>query len=797
MSQPTEPVQPPIPATRRQLAPAAFSVSARVAMQLGRESIASTNTAILELVKNAYDADATLVRIRFCKLGTPEAFLIIEDNGSGMTEDEIREHWLCIGTANKQALGLSRKNGRVQTGEKGLGRLGLDRLSRRTLLQTKRRALDDDPTQLQLLLSASDSKALELDIDWERYNAARGQRLETIAHEVYELEHLNIDPATGEHVSFEHGTRLILEGLKDHWTEHRIRELQHELALTLSPFSDQSDFKISIETDKDELNGVVHPSKELLHLATWQVEAAIEKAQNGSNEELVWVKMNSPAHERAYSFGPVSWHEFTKHSNNAVVSKCGPVTLKLHIFIRDKGEMGVEFSGIGSFLEANRGIRIYRDGFRIKPYGDPKGANDWLSLSLKRAQNPAAISRKSWKVAYHQVVGAVLISRQRNEGLADQTNREGIVDGPAMNDLKMFAQKVIGFFEGKAHEDYVAQNPPQPKPKPEAKEATKSFVDVEDTLQAVARKAADLASSSSSASSSSFSSDKTVIQDLVAGIQQALDESRTAKEVAAATEKAQAEEIDELKDELRLTTSLASLGIMAASFGHERVKDAASIRNNIGILKRLYEHPGDGLFSEQDRGHALRFLEEGALRIEAFAQFALDHVRPGKRRGSESDLFDVVSTTCRMFKSTTDTMKVKVTQNLPSHSVTVPGWQAGWESVIANLLINSLYFLRGRKADDRIIHIELTETADNCACLLFEDNGKGLEAGTETDIFRPGFSTRRGEDGQQEGTGLGLTLVKSFIAANRGSITAKKSPTLDGAAFEITVPSLPTSKDHA
>lgn len=785
MSPPTEPTQPPMPATRRPLAPAAFSVSARVAMQLGRESIASTNTAILELVKNAYDADATIVRIRFCKLGTPEAFLIIEDNGSGMTEDEIREHWLCIGTANKQDLGLSRKNRRVQTGEKGLGRLGLDRLSRRTILQTKRRALDDDPEQLKLLLSAIDCKSLELDIDWERYNA-RGQRLEHIVHEVYELDHLDIDPVSGEYVRFEHGTRLILEGLKDNWTEHRIRELQHELALTLSPFSDQSDFKISIESDKDELNGIVHPSKELLHLATWRIEAAIEKAKDGSNEELVWMKMSSHAHDRTYSFGPVSWHDFTKHSSNAAFSKCGPVTLTLHIFIQDKEKMGDEFSGIGSFLESNRGIRIYRDGFRIKPYGDPKGANDWLSLSLKRAQNPAAISRKSWKVAYHQVVGAVLISRQRNEGLADQTNREGIVDGPAMNDLKMFAQRVIVFFEGKAHEDHVALHPPLPKP--ETKEATKSFVDVEDTLESVARKAADLASESSS--------DKAVIQDLVTGIQQALEESRSAKAVAVATEKAQAEEIDELKDELRLTTSLASLGIMAASFGHERVKDAASIRSNIGLLKRLYENPGDSLFSAQDRGYALRFLEEGALRIEAFAQFALDHVRPGKRRGSESDLVDVVATTCRMFKSTTDSMKVKVEQNLPGQSVTVPGWQAGWESVIANLLINSLYFLRGRRAEDRIIRIGLTASAEDCACLLFEDNGKGLEAGTETDIFRPGFSTRRGEDGQQEGTGLGLTLVKSFIAANRGSITAKKSPTLDGAAFEITIPALPNSKDH-
>lgn len=125
------------------LAAAAFSVSARVAMQLGRESVASSNTAIVELVKNAYDADARRVTLRFTGLGTDEATLVVSDNGHGMTEDELREHWLCIGTTNKQDSRLS-KAGRIQTGEKGLGRLGLDRLCQRTTLQTRRKLSSDE-----------------------------------------------------------------------------------------------------------------------------------------------------------------------------------------------------------------------------------------------------------------------------------------------------------------------------------------------------------------------------------------------------------------------------------------------------------------------------------------------------------------------------------------------------------------------------------------------------------------------------------------------------------------------------
>ena len=210
-----------VPAIKRTpLAPATFSVSARVAMQLGRESISSSNTAIIELVKNAYDADAELVSIRFAGLGTPEARLVVEDNGHGMTESELREYWLCIGTTNKQQSGKSSGKKRIQTGEKGLGRLGLDRLCRRTIVQSIR-AHETKPGEPAEMFPEINPIAIELDIQWDRYQAS-GKRLEAIEHAVTALEHLNFDPITLVPKSFAKGTRLILEGLKDDWSRERL-----------------------------------------------------------------------------------------------------------------------------------------------------------------------------------------------------------------------------------------------------------------------------------------------------------------------------------------------------------------------------------------------------------------------------------------------------------------------------------------------------------------------------------------------------------------------------------------------
>ncbi|MCW1925811.1 ATP-binding protein [Luteolibacter arcticus] len=777
---------------RISLAPAAFSVSARVAMQLGRESIASSNTAIVELVKNAYDADARRVKLKFTGLGTEDATLVVSDNGHGMTEDELRDHWLCIGTTNKQDSRFS-KAGRVQTGEKGLGRLGLDRLCQRTTLQTRRKLSSEEEKQPELFSNLKPS-AVELDIQWDRYQA-RGQRLETIAHEIYSLDHLDFDPISGDEADFSHGTRMILRGLKDIWNKERLTELSNELSLVLSPFADRADFSIEIETGLHlvGVDGDVLAPDDLLDQATWKVEAKIVSSitEQGAAGEKVSITMSSAQHKREYKLAeaPIPWREWMSHGTKeggaiAESSKCGPVRFLMHVFVQAKGsgsEDSDQSANVRSFLSANRGIRIYRDGFRVKPYGDPSGANDWLRLAMRRSLNPAARSRKSWKLAYHQAVGAILISQVTNPNLKDQTNREGLSENEALFDLTAFAEKVVSWFEAIASEDYQKQNPREPK---------KAKVDpLSDPKNALARAEDAVAQLALAVSSGADGQESPP-----AAAEVALHAVQAARIEVSAIEKSHEAEVADLREEAEMVRSLASLGIMAAYFGHERVGDAGSVRQKMAELRRLIKNPNDSLFSsEEEKLETVELLEAGVMRLESFARFALDTVRPWKRTEPPADLVEVVHRTVSTFRDSLVRSGIKVEPSDIQGSwkefipLPVQGRTVQWECVITNLMVNALWALRQKVSSERMIRLSIDQD-DGFVVFVFEDSGVGLEAGTEGNIFRAGFSTKRDHQGKQEGTGLGLTLVKSFVEEAGGSIAVIAKGELGGARFEIKAP---------
>ena len=102
-----------------------FNVDAYTARLIGRENVSKLNGAILELVKNTYDADASICIIYY---DDKSEVLYIGDNGSGMTQTIIKKHWMTIGRSTKKTVYVS-KSGRVQTGAKGIGRFALDRIA--------------------------------------------------------------------------------------------------------------------------------------------------------------------------------------------------------------------------------------------------------------------------------------------------------------------------------------------------------------------------------------------------------------------------------------------------------------------------------------------------------------------------------------------------------------------------------------------------------------------------------------------------------------------------------------------
>ena len=255
------------------------------------------------------------------------------------------------------------------------------------------------------------------------------------------------NPATGKLFTKEHGTRLILSGLKDTWAVHAIERLQAELALLVSPFAGPADFSIQLYA-RGERHKI--DSTEMIKAAEWTLEASI------TGTGYVAFKMTGQ-HGEEFDFSG-TWRNVFPELNRELAS-CGPLKFIMY-FIPRRSIKSLSFtrSQIDTFMEANQGVRIYRDGFRVMPYGSPSGEGDWLTLAYRRMQNPAGRSTMSWRVGYNQVIGAVFITRDRNEELLDQTNREGIVEGSAFAELKIFASRAIEWFERNQVAAFRSQN---------------------------------------------------------------------------------------------------------------------------------------------------------------------------------------------------------------------------------------------------------------------------------------------------------------------------------------------------
>ncbi len=774
---------------RTRLGDAHFAVEARLAIQLGRESISSSVTAVLELVKNAYDANATHVRLRFKGLETPTAQMVIEDNGCGMTAEELLNNWMVIGTTNKVKLRRSGSK-RVLTGEKGLGRLGLDRLARHTRLQS---------------IVQGAEEGIELPIDWSRFEQ-EDARLEAVLLQLYSIPSLDLDPLTNERSEYPHGTRLVLDGLKDEWTENTLSDLRAELSLLVSPFSTKNDFRIEIDSGLNlkSIDGPVATPNSLLEAAQWKVTTGID------DEGFVKMRMSSAHHNRVYEEGyttPLSWRE--RFPGWGTMPECGPLEFEFYFFPRRAmalGDKTISVSSIRTFLDSNQGIRVYRDGFRVKPYGNPNGDGDWLRLAYRRIESPEGVTQDNkpgnWRVGYNQTVGAVFLTREKNFQLLDQTNREGLVDGKAFAQLRIFAEETIRFFELN-HQDFEMARAPKKSPRDEAKgqadDALKRLGEAAGAFAALVEKKPESPPAEESPPTQPTTPSANT-ERILAQVQKALVEAKEKLEQSAKTFREEDERESREKDTI---ANLASLGILAAAFGHETLGWASSCLANAGWLERNLNKYF--FFANVDDEAAVRQkLQDTATqarRIETFAEFSIGNVKPEKRKRTTFCLKKVIQ---NVFKTFDESLRVQrniaidVEPNLPAAPCRIKGYPIDWESVLVNLITNSEWALRERKETyQRMIRVTLSHV-DSSYLLTFSDNGIGIAAGQEEHIFLPTVSTKRNTSGHIHGTGMGLTIVKNFVEQNtRGSIKAIAKGDLGGASFEIRIPAASTGEADA
>lgn len=701
--------------------------------------------------------------IRFSGLDTTKPILVIDDDGHGMTKSQLEKNWLVIGTNNKLKTGISKEKSRILIGEKGLGRLGLDRLSVITVLQT---------------FPKSGRKGTELVIEWNKY-AKTQDRLENITHKIFQIPKKIDDPISGELTIEEHGTRIILQELKDKWSVEDLRRLKRELSLLVSPFSGINDFSIHIDSglSYSDVDGEVL-SSEILKAAEWKLVSKLDKEFN--------IEHKMTHREGAeFSFSSPWSKVFLKDSD---VPLCGPITFELYFYPRKSiREISFNKAQISDFLRNNQGIRIYRDHFRVMPYGEPTGEGDWLNLALRRTQSPGGVRQTGhWKVGYNQIVGAIFIERDKNGALLDQTNREGIVEGKAYYDLRKYALHAIEFFEDRRQSYEISQRKKTrfEEAKEDAKESSNIAINAVNKLRETADDIVKQVEKSKEFDTKIIRSTLFKSIDLVK--KAVVEVSDTQDELGKASEEQQ-REFEEQKDTLG---NLASLGILSTTFGHETLANANLVVNNTEIVKRNILQ----LKSSEDFSiiplliENVNDIEYAAKRIETFAEFTLKNVRRDKRKRKKVYINNIIEDVFRAFSEELENRRgITLDLQLPRKTYSIRAFHIDWESIIINLITNAVWALDDIPKEDRKIRVKLYETNQSLN-LSFADSGIGIEAGVIDKIFAPTFSTKRNQRGDVIGTGMGLAIVENFVNGYGGSINVESPSDLGGAQFHISIP---------
>lgn len=399
-----------------------FKSRARLMPQIGDQLIKNESIALLELVKNAYDADAPDVWVEMWDIDKADkGKIIVKDNGDGMDLSIVENSWMEIGTDNKKNLLddyiLNDKKsalGRLPMGEKGIGRFGVHKLGSKIVLITRMQG----------------RKEVVVKIDWTSFE--KFDYLEQVPITVIEREP---EYFTGQ----QKGTYIEITELKNVWTRGKLRDVYRSIMSLQSPFESIQSFNVVFETNhKEWLEGLLTVDR-IKNDALFFADVSIEgnEITELKYEFKPWKVLNK-LKEKQVVRTHIEMCREERENKKKILKKIdlglfdiGKVRMKLMIFDLDNTILSYGVSdkkGLKEYLKNNGGIAVYRDNIRIYEYGD--SGNDWLQLESKRINAPG--TTLSSKIT----IGAIYLNRQDSGSLIEKTNREGFVENEAFEEFR-------------------------------------------------------------------------------------------------------------------------------------------------------------------------------------------------------------------------------------------------------------------------------------------------------------------------------------------------------------------------
>ncbi len=410
-----------------------FRPRARLLQLLGDQLIGSARLAVFELVKNAYDADASQVSVILNGIGSSAPSITVIDDGEGMTLDTLTNVWLVPGHENRERQRhqkeRSKRFRRLPLGEKGLGRFAVHKLG----------------DEIELVTRYAGGKEYVVRIDWR---------------ELIQKPFLNDAPVKiverepEVFTSSETGTRITITRLRQiEWTRGDVRRLQRQIISITSPFASPEAFVAQLQVPGHELWIMDIPDVgQILERAVWTLKFELVQGSYAWQYNFKRLPRLRLEGREIQKTGDKLQIPHSRGDDRVVADaryQSGIGTIRGEFFVYDRDRDFLRLFGeskiLSEYLDDNGGIRVYRDGIRVYNYGEP--GDDWLGLDLRRVNVPTrGISRNI-------IMGAIHLDLSESNELVEKTNREGFVETPALLRLKNIVLGVLSTLESERGQD--------------------------------------------------------------------------------------------------------------------------------------------------------------------------------------------------------------------------------------------------------------------------------------------------------------------------------------------------------
>ncbi|MXW18046.1 MAG: ATP-binding protein [Gemmatimonadetes bacterium] len=726
-----------------------FRPYARLLTMLGEQLIKNERIALVELIRNAYDADAEQVDVRFEDFNddmTPSdaSRIVVQDNGTGMTVETLRSEWMNPATPRKY---VAKRAGKRRTalkkraiiGEKGIGRFAVLKLGRRVTITTRPPGAEVEAV-LQWDFSRFDPDFVTDD----------GHDTEVFLDEIAVAMVQN--PPTripGD----EHGTVIEIEQLNGSWGWPVVRRLSRDVFDLTDPVSRITEHEADDRMDVSVFcNGTRHDSVDATAAETLKAlieDKAVLRIEGtfacptgtfsyriGEGPAVEEIALEDPK-----IAGLWVWRSrFGRGRGTStqlllpVPFSCGTFSFHFYIFDFARGLDGTHSltQKEKNLIKGHR-IYLYRDGVRVYPYGDPD--DDWLAIDVTRGTGRAGNFFSN-----DQIVGWIDIGQEENPNLRDKTNREGLIEtGGAAHDLIFLVQVFLS---------YIKQYPFARYRHRQHQRSTARLVQDQ------------------------------VVPIHLTELRRALADAghRTHANAVQRIERDYHRERKHLVQRAEISEDLAGVGLSVEMASHDimlLLERGRAIARELAQTARLLRNEEISEMTDRLIG-VLQQVVDGMRDVQTL-------FKSSRRRRKRLKVEPLLKKIYRIYKPLLDARNVRYRVVSAGPSPLVASTTDGvLMQVFINLFDNSAYWLETVDPDAR--EIRVTADSDRGE-LLFSDSGPGIDPEDLPYIFDAFYSGKG-----QEGRGLGLYIARQLLARHdyRIFVAQTRDRVLSGANFVVS-----------